>query len=201
MKSPVIGLTNKGDGITEAMSMTERIGIESGLDKKSVLHLRLLAEELSGMLRGIAGEVAADYWLESDGTDFELNLKSEVRITSEMRSQFIDASTERKNDAARGFMGKIRVMIASFLITTKEVMPYALMNSAAGIPTGGPAGDGGMLWSMTGYRDEIRLRMEDGSSAAEAWDELEKSIVANIADDVKVGIVGNNVEITVFKSF
>ena len=33
MKSPVIGLTNKGDGITEAMSMTERIGIESGLGK------------------------------------------------------------------------------------------------------------------------------------------------------------------------
>ena len=201
MKSPVIGLTSKGDGISEAMSMTERIGTEAGLGKRSVLHLRLLAEELSGMLRGIAGDVAADYWLEREGTDFELHMRSEVRLTPEMRDQFIGASTERKNEASRGFMGKLRVMIASFLITTKEVMPYALMNSAAGIPTGGPAGDGGMIWSMANYRDEIKLHMNDEPSAPEAWDELEKSIVANIADDVRVGIVGNNVEITVVKSF
>jgi len=32
-------------------------------------------------------------------------------------------------------------------------------------------------------------------------DELEKSIIANIADDIKVKILGNKVEIIVFKNF
>jgi len=33
------------------------------------------------------------------------------------------------------------------------------------------------------------------------WDEIERSIIANIADDVKVSIVGKNVEIAVYKAF
>ena len=33
----------------------------------------------------------------------------------------------------------------------------------------------------------------------EEWDELEKSIIANLADDVTVGINGNNVEMIITK--
>ena len=35
--------------------------------------------------------------------------------------------------------------------------------------------------------------------AAEAWDELEKSVVSNVADDVKIGIKGFQTEITIIK--
>ncbi|MBO7665966.1 MAG: hypothetical protein J6S70_00900, partial [Clostridia bacterium] len=74
MESTVIEVTSKGGGISEALSLTEKLGIESGIRKKSVIHLRLLAEELFGMLRSIAGDVSANYWIEYNGPDFELHL-------------------------------------------------------------------------------------------------------------------------------
>ena len=39
----------------------------------------------------------------------------------------------------------------------------------------------------------------ENMAARAAWDELEKSIVANIADDVKVSVKGNNVELVIEK--
>ncbi len=42
---------------------------------------------------------------------------------------------------------------------------------------------------------------KDGRTAEERWDELEKSVIANLADDVSVGIVGTTVEMTVTKAF
>lgn len=201
MKSAIITVTSEGQGIREALAMTERIGGEAGLDRKSALHLRLLSEEMFGMLRGIAGGVEASYWLETEGKNFEIKMQADVRMTIEMREQFLAASKSGKNEAARGFMGKIRVMIGSFLLSAKEALPYAMINSAAAMPMGGYAGESSAAWSMSLYKAEVQKRAAESGEAEEAWDELEKSIVANIADDVKVGVKGNNVTLTVCKSF
>lgn len=195
MESTVIEVTSKGGGIDEALSLTEKLGIESGICKKSVIHLRLLAEELFGMLRSIAGDVSANYWIEYNGPDFELHLKSTVELTDEMRDQFISASSSGKNDAARGVMGKIKVMIANFMFSAREALPYTLINTPASYHMGAAAGETAAMWSMSLYKDEVK------ESDAEAWDELEKSIVANIADDVKVCILGDTVEIIINKTF
>ena len=202
MKSNVIKVNSQGEGITEALTMTEGIAQACGLDKKQSLQLRLLSEELFGMLKGIAGEVEAAYWLIEDKKSFELHMKSDISMTDDMKKQLIAASTSGKNDAARGFMGKIRVMIASYLSTTKEALPYAMMNAAIAYPmTGMAASDTSMMWSMEGYRDIVTEQMKSNDDAKEAWDELEKSIIANIADDIKVKVVGSTVEIIVNKSF
>jgi hypothetical protein len=195
MESTVIEVTSKGGGIDEALSLTEKLGIESGIRKKSVIHLRLLAEELFGMLRSIAGDVSANYWIEYNGPDFELHLKSTVELTDEMRDQFISASSSGKNDATRGVMGKIKVMIANFMFSAREALPYTLINTPAAYHMGAASGETAAMWSMSLYKDEVK------ESDAEEWDELEKSIVANIADDVKVCILGDTVEIIINKTF
>ncbi|MBP5429128.1 MAG: hypothetical protein J6Z04_07600 [Clostridia bacterium] len=200
-KTAVITVTGEGRGIAEALFMTERAGGEAGLDKKSILHLRLLSEEMFGMLRGIAGGVEASYWLETEGKNFELKMKADVKMTIEMREQFLAASSSGKNAAAKGFMGRLRVMIGSFLLSAKEALPYAMINSVAAMPMGGYAGESSSVWSMAIYRSEVEKRRGESDEASDAWDELEKSIVANIADDVKVGVRGNCVELTVCKAF
>ena len=53
---------------------------------------------------------------------------------------------------------------------------------------------------MVDYKNRVKNEAGD-REATEAWDELERSIIANIADDVKVKILGNKVEIIVFKNF
>jgi hypothetical protein len=47
---------------------------------------------------------------------------------------------------------------------------------------------------LSKYRDVER-------NNAEPWDELEKSIIANLADDVIVSVKGHNVEIVIMKNF
>ncbi len=196
MKTAPITVTSGGEGIREALALTEKCGRDSGLDQKSALHLRLLAEEVSGMLRGIAGNVEAEYWLEIENRTFELHLRSNVKMTMDMREQFLAASSGGKNYAASGFTGRIKVMIAGMLLSMEDALPYAMINTASAYTVGE-----GISWSMDRYRAEIQKLVEENKERPEAWDEIERSIIANIADDVKVSIVGKNVEIAVYKAF
>ena len=201
MKTTPIAVTSKGAGISEALAFTEKLGIENGLDKKSVLHLRLLSEELFGMLRGIAGEVSADYWLETKGSKYELHMKSDVKMTDEMREQFLSASSDGKNYAAKGLMGKIRVLFADMLYYAKESFPYAMINAASAYPMGAASVENANVWSMAIYKEELEKHKNESEAASDDWDELEKSIVANIADDVKVKLARGSAEIIIYKAF
>ena len=46
MKTETIHVTSLGLGMDEALAVTEKTGLASGLEKKQILRLRLLAEEL-----------------------------------------------------------------------------------------------------------------------------------------------------------
>ena len=52
-----------------------------------------------------------------------------------------------------------------------------------------------LIWTLDTFRKEANEKK------GEPWDELEKSIIANIADDVIVGVEGKRVEIVVKKAF
>ena len=54
----------------------------------------------------------------------------------------------------------------------------------------------GDSWSLNQYK--IKQRDNDNK---EPWDEIEKSIIANIADDVTVSVKGKQVEIVITKYF
>ncbi len=201
MKTKKIFVNNQELGMEDALTMTEGLGMEQELEVKQLRRLRLLAEELFGMLRSIAGVVEADYWVEYEAKSFEIHLKSDVSLTEEMRKQFLAASSSGENAAAKGFMGRLKVMIAETLFANaaSDSMMFSglsmgLMSMAS--PTAMGAGSTSYLWSMQKCKDEAGKNGE-----SEVWDELEKSIVANIADEVKVKIVGTNVEIIVCKAF
>ena len=62
-----------------------------------------------------------------------------------------------------------------------------------------------MAWSLNAYRTALEdgmidLDQSDEFEKREPWDELERSVIANLADDVKVKIVGDDVEILVERS-
>ena len=57
----------------------------------------------------------------------------------------------------------------------------------------------GRLDTITSPDLEKELSSSLDAAAKEAWDELEKSVVAKVADDVKVAIRGRTVEMTIVK--
>ena len=200
-------VTSRGEGMQEALAATEKLGIDCGLGSKENLRLRLLAEELFGMVRSIVGDLEARYWIEHEGKSFVLHLGAEVELTQETRKQLIAVSTQGENAAAKGFMGKLRDMIAGALLP-RESRPLlsglsvGLMSMASySSPSAQPAAAEAFRWSMKQYKDTVSTKLSEGEEARDAWDELEKSIVASIADDVGVRVVGQTVEVTISKAF
>ena len=205
MKTSEIIVNTQGVGMDEALAATEKLGRDSGLSHKENLRLRLLAEELIGLMRGITGSVEARYQAGQEEREFTLSLSANVVLDQEMRRQLIAASSSGKNAAAKGLMGRIREMVAIVLLPRSQE-PAALTNLSLGLismgsPMGYAAGEDAYTWSMSTYMSELQNSMNEAEDAKEAYDELEKSIVANLADEVSVSIVGARVEITITKAF
>ena len=191
MKTDVIKITNGGSNMEAALSQVDKVVAYKGLSGKNATYLRLLAEETLALMRAITGDVSGEFWLEDRDGTFEMHLLAESLIDEKRREQLLSASTSGKNEAARGFMGKIR----SFFEPADGVPMFS-----RGYSGGSPQMYGSYVWSMEDYREQLRQYREQGAAdAQESWDELEKSVVAHVADDVKVSIRGRTVEMTILK--
>jgi hypothetical protein len=204
MKTKVTTVKSSGEGIAEALRQTELVAKSYDLSSKETLQLRLLAEEMTGMLSAIAGDVTADYWLEEENGRFSLHLSADTKMYIDKRNQLIALSTSGKNEASTGFMGKIRSLLDTLATPESEGLPSSLDLGMSPVMDGGNANwmwHSMATWSMEAYKEALEKRKETEEEAKEAWDELEKSIVANLADEVKVAVRGDNVELVIDKSF
>lgn len=189
MKSDVIIISNDGQGMDEALTQAEKVAEYKGVSPKCALHLRLLTEEMLGMMRSITGERTGKFWIEDQDDVFRLHLQVETPMDLGKQEQLLAASTSGKNEAAKGVMGKIRTFFDP-LGWVDAPVPVNYTETGNLMST----------WSMSSYRQMVKEGLEEErEGAAEAWDELEKSIVSNIADEVKVSIEGRQVEMVIFK--
>lgn len=203
-----IKISSSGEGMNETLAFADKLAASRGLMKKQAFHLRLLVEEMFSMVRSITGGVDAYFWIESNNRDFEIHLKSnKITLDYAKRKELLSVSTEGRNVASRGIMEKIRELVEAGLYGMEESFnlqaeygtgmfsSYGMMQLDQGIS------DAVYLWSMEKYKKEVDINREENSEADTAWDELEKSIIANIADDVQVGVRRGNFEIIVKKKF
>ncbi len=185
--------------VTEAAS---KIAKYNDLDKKQELKLSLLSEELVDMLPNLLKYGKGMFWIENEGKKFEIHavVEPDGLLPSSERDRILSVSATGDNAAAVGIMNKIRiaaeVMMANYAVTAGSNVnmypdsPYAFYDMGV-YPD---VGDYANAWSLSIYK-------QGAKNKTEAWDELEKSIIANMADDVIVGIIGGKVEITIKKSF
>ena len=201
MKSDVIYVTNDGTGCDDALAQAEAVARFRMLDKKSSMHLRLLTEEMIGMMRALTGEREGDFWIDDEGGTASLHLQVRTPMNGDMRKKLLAASTSGANSAVKGVSGKLRDLLERFIepadgsIASDLVtgMDFAYMGGDYGTLAVASAG----LWSMNRYR----AAAEEGRTPKEDWDELEKSVVSKLADDVQIGISGQNVEMVITKKF
>lgn len=192
MKTDVIAVSGGGNNMEAALKEIDRISVYKGLSAKNAVSLRLLTEEMMAMMRAITGNVNGEFWVEDRDGVYELHLQVKTLLDDDRREQLLSASTSGKNEAARGLMGKIR----------------SFFEPSGGVPLFTSGYDGGTCpqmygtfsWSMEAYREQLRQFSElNRNDEREAWDELEKSVVAKVADNVKVSIHGHTAEMTIFK--
>lgn len=203
MKTDVILISSTGDGMQTALEQTEKAAAYRGLTAKETLRLRLLAEELFGMLKTIVGEKDAKYWIEADGKAFSLHLSMRARMNTDLREALLDASTTGRNEAAKGFMGRLRDIIMQMDEADADTAGtlYGYIHSDTGsfeAPMGVGMHQVLSSWSLQEYRASVSQHRE---TEADKWDELEKSITAKLADEVKIYIQSSTVEMVIEKAF
>jgi hypothetical protein len=193
MKTDVIRVSSREDRMEEALKQAEKTAVYKELSQKNALHLRLLTEEMMSMMRAIAGDVEGSFWIEDEGGVFRLNLQVEADMSAKKREQLISASSSGRNEADKGIMGKIRAFFEPdedypVLFNMYYSDEIDDVNSAA------------LAWSLDLYRDEIMQSVQENREGAkEAWDELEKSVVSRVADNVKVSIRGREILMVIEK--
>ena len=196
MKTDVITVSSKGKRMKSALELVDKVAAYKGLPPKSALHLRLLAEEMMQIMRSITGETEGQFWIEDENGEYQLHLQVATRLSVEKREQLLSVSASGKNESARGIMGRIREFFdwgcdEDYDGFSSSYLPDALEYSAS------PMVD--WEWSMRRYENAVADRLDEDEYAREAWDELEKSVVKNVADDVKVSIRNGCVEMIILK--
>ena len=198
MKTDVITVSNRGNQMEAALQQTEKVAAYKGLSERDTLHLRLLTEEMMGLMRSITGATEGQFWIEDEDGEYQLHLQVRKFLTGEEKEQLLSVSSSGKNESAKGLMGRLRDFFDwgsdGDLLSCSSPLVLPDMFEQSTTP---------MLdweWSMRTYETALSSRLEQNDPAIrEAWDELEKSVVKNVADDVKVFIRGGVVELVILK--
>ena len=197
MRTDVIVVSSRGRQMEKALDQVEKVAAYKELSAKGALQLRLLTEEMMSMMRAITGETEGEFWIEDEDGLFQLHLRVKTRMNSEKRDQLLSASSTGKNESAKGLMGRLKDFfdremdedVAS--MGSPLVLPEMYEHSATSLD---------WEWSMTAYQNELStLVKKKDQSALDMWDELEKSVVTHVADDVRVSIRGQQAEMTILK--
>ncbi len=198
MKTDVITVSSKGARMEIALQQAEKVAEYKGLSKKNAMHLRLLTEEMMGLMRSITGEAEGKFWIEDTDDNYELHLQTVTRMTSEKREQLLSTASSGKNESARGLMGRLRDFFDRG--ADEDISGYTSPLLLHGMYESSSTSTLDWEWSMARCEEVLApyVKKED-KEALEAWDELEKSVVAKVADDVKVSIRGRVVEMTILK--
>ena len=191
MKSDVIAISRDQDNLNKILSETQKTAEYANLDVKQTIKTRLIAEEFVGMLKELSQDFEGEFWIEREDVSFAFVAQLHINevMDKQTKRKFIDVSSDKKNAAAKGIMGKIRDVVENLLYPENAM--YSASFISYQLETAVLLND---QWTLNRYKDAQRDKKEP-------WDELEKSIIANIADDVSVAVKGNNVEIAIMKSF
>lgn len=196
MKTNVISITSDLAGRAEAMQEAERFSVYNGLTGKNAMHIRLLTEETISMVNGIVKDFEGDLWMESEPTPSGLLCRicvaANVSVSEGQEEQLLDIATSGKNTEAVGILGKIRQLFRWSLQqtdTTSSLQTNTLSSwYAMGVQDAS-------YWSLRQYTQQLQQQQPEG----EEWDELEKSIIAKLADEVRVGIRAERAEVVIEK--
>lgn len=192
------------EDMQEILNEAEIFANSMKLSTKESMWVRLMTEETMAMIRQITGEPDVLVSFKGEDKICTIHLEIETVMDQAIRDNLLSISKSGKNSAAKGVLGKIRDVIEQFIyipggdMTEDFVFDYVALGAPIEYTS---AMTNAMSWSLQNYRINVEALRDNDEISQEAWDELEKSVVANLADDVNIGIKGKLVTIDVIKDF
>lgn len=202
-------LVNSDAGrMAAAQYVAENYTRQSGLSRHDALRVSLLVEETLGMVKGMLRDFYGQLWFEGDDRQCSIHLEATADIDSDRKHELLSMSTSGRNAAAKGFMGMLGDVISSALHNYGDAMSVAYGCGPAqygvvmpGVPATMDCCDIMPVWTLQQYRSNLEGEQSDDLERVAALENLEKSIVANLADDIIVGVKGDRIELIIKKTF
>jgi len=170
----------------------------NGITGSDYIHLCLLTEETLGMASQMLQVYDGELRLEKTAAGYEIVLEAKVHGN--------DGRNTAPAVSPQGFMAKIAEMMnCSFMFENIMEMPEELAGMLPDYMSYGMREEKTMCawagrWSLSSYRHNLRRQQEENQGADLALDELEKSIVAHLADEVTIGIHGHRIRLVISKA-
>ena len=204
MVSDKFMLNSDAARMAAARYATEDFASKAKLDKRDTLRLELLVEETLGMAKTMLDEFYGQIWFVADGKACEIHFEATADMNADKKDELLSVSSSGKNASTKGFMAKLGEGIPGTLRSAsrtmdaygQETMHYGIVHT----PTMLSANSDMMtIWTLQTYRNGLDQARGANGAAEEAWDELEKSVVTHVADEIKVFIRGGQTEMTIIK--
>ena len=183
---------------SDADEIMKEFAEKNGITGKDCYHLGLLTEETLGMANQILHVYDGELRVESTASGYEIILEAAVHEK--------DGGKAVPAVSPEGFMAKVAEMMnCSYMFENIMEMPEDLAGMlpdymSYGIREAEGAQAWAGKWSLSAYRDNLRNRRNENPKAEPALDELEKSIVAHLADEVTIGIHGHRIRLVISKN-
>lgn len=198
MRTAKLWISNTVFRGSDVYQIMKEFAEKNGIAGKDRFHLGLLTEETLGMARQILHVYDGELWVEDTAAGYDIILEAAVHEQ--------DGGQPAPAASAEGFMAKIAEMLnCSYVFENITEMPEALSGllpdyMSYGIREGKAAHAWAGRWSLSAYRDNIQMQRGENPEAVPALEELEKSIVAHLADEVTIGIHGHRIRLVISKN-
>lgn len=198
MKSNVCKIDNGTKDLAAILKESEKVAVYNELTHKQTLQLRLICEEIDGMLPNIVDNFSGDLWIEVENGLCKVNISIDFKgYTAEKKKELVAISKNKKNAAVTGIAGKIRSALENIFLEEGNIGEYEYaVGSCYYASEYYDCMQYSSVWTLEQYRKSVKQEEK-----TEQWDELEKSVIASVADDVIVGVKGNHADIIVIKKF
>ena len=108
MKTDVIKVSGQKKMMEAAIGQADKVAAYKGLPEKEAMHLRLLTEEMMGLMQSVTGTSDGEFWIEDEDGEYRLHLQGRTTLSAEKKEQLLSVSASGKNESAKGLMGRLR---------------------------------------------------------------------------------------------
>lgn len=147
----------------------------AGIDGKKAMRLSLLAEEAIRLARSIVeGGDSVELWFDGDDKATDIYVKTTGKLDADQEEEFISVSSSGENEVKTTFFDELRKV-------------FTRPKKAS--------------WSLAEYEENLsKERAKDPLSQA-SWENLERSVLARLADEITVSVQDGEALMVIKKSF
>lgn len=190
IKSLICPIENKRD-VERALTEIDNFSAFYEMDSEQAKTLRLIGEELLGMVDGVLDITNGRFWIEGGDDEVLVRLAAEAILGTVAKDELDQVS---KNAEYKGFGGFIKKTIDNIgeLFRDSGASMGTISESEFGV-TGSIITQNEVNWSLSKYQDSLDRDMKAGS-----WDELEMSVLKKFSKDIKISYRNDRVDIIVY---